>query len=149
MKGATTITDSESHFRGTGWSFPPTFDLGNYQLQLVHDEANIIQSIDIILTTLRGERSLLPDFGSNLSHYVFNSVDENLKGEIAQSVEQTLLDQEPRIDVEEVTVEFEGDSEIRIVVTIAFSIRLTNSRHNHVFPFSVSEGSNLPDHYRG
>ena len=142
-------TTKDSYFWGSGWSFPPTFDLGNCQLQLVHDEANINQSIDIILNTLRGERSLQPDFGSDVHSYVFSSIDENVKGEIALSVEQTLLDHEPRIDVEKVSVEIEGDTELTAMVNIAYSIRLTNSRHNHVFPFSVSEGSNLPGHYRG
>ncbi|MFT5654881.1 MAG: phage baseplate assembly protein W [Arenicella sp.] len=140
---------NDSHFWGTGWSFPPTFDLGNCQLQLVRDEININQSIDIILSTLRGERTLLPDFGSDVCRYLFKDADETVTGEIAYSVRHNLLDHEPRIDVDDVTVDIEGETELTIIVNIVYTIRSTNSRHNHVFPFSVAEGTNLPSNYRG
>lgn len=145
MKDANT----RGNFRGAGWSFPPTFDIGNGQLQLVHDEVNVNQSIDMILSTFRGERSLLPDFGSDLNTYLFKNIDETVKGEIAYSVKQNLLDNEPRIDVNNVTVNIEGDTELTVMVTIAYTIRSTNSRHNHVFPLSIKEGTNLSPHYRG
>ena len=139
----------KAHFWGTGWSFPPTFDLVNGQLQMVRDVQNINQSIDIILSTLRGERSLLPDYGSDVRTYLFKNIDETVKGQIAHSVSQNLLDHEPRIDVDQVSVEVEGDTEPTVIVSIQYLIRSTNSRHNHVFPFSIGEGTNLPAHYRG
>lgn len=140
---------NNSSFWGSGWSFPPTFDLANKQLQLVHKTANINQSINIILSTMRGERSMLPDFGSNLGWYLFKNIDATAQGEIIQSVKRSLLDHEPRIDVTDVSLMLSGDAEPSVEVMIAYSVRKTNGRYNHVFPFSVNEGTHLPKQLRG
>ena len=73
---------TKSGFWVSGWSFPPRFESANNQLNLVHKESNINQSIYIILNTRRGERSLSPSFGSDLSSYLFSKMDSTLKGEI-------------------------------------------------------------------
>lgn len=49
---------SDSSFLGSGWSFPPTFEIGNYQLNMTHKEHNINQSIDLILQTQQGVRNV-------------------------------------------------------------------------------------------
>lgn len=133
---------NESKFLGTGWTFPPVFANSNYQLQLTGGERNIAQSIDLLLQTARGSRSLMPDFGSNLSGYVFRHIDASLQAEITQSVKNTLLDGEPRITVESVDFSTSEDG-AAVALSIAYRIKQTNSRHNHVFPFSLLEGTNL------
>ena len=109
----------------------------------MHKEANINQSIDIILSTLRGERSVMPAFGSNLRAYLFENMDETTQGEIIESVESVLLDYEPRISVDEVNVVIHGKTEPIVEVIISYTVRKTNSRHNHVYPFAVNEANNL------
>lgn len=131
------------HFWGSGWSSPPTFQVGNHQLVIKSKEENINQSIDIILKTMRGELNFDPLFGSGLGKFLFREMNETLRGEIRDEVKRTLLSNEPRILVNEVQVKFSampvGNAEIHILYTM----RKTNTRHNHVFPFSLLEGTNL------
>ena len=49
---------NNSQFLGRGWQFPPSFSGASKQVQMIDAEANINQSIDLILQTQRGERSL-------------------------------------------------------------------------------------------
>ena len=133
---------NESHFIGTGWTFPPAFDDANYQLQLSSGESNINQSIDLLLKTPKGSRTLMPNYGSNLFSYLFRHIDASLQEEIIQSVKTTLLDSEPRISVERVDFSMAADGS-SIALNITYKIKQINTRHNHVFPFSLLEGTNL------
>ena len=123
----------DSNFWGSGWSFPPTFELTSAQLNLAKKEEKISQSIKIILETRQGERSLNPTYGSKLKSYLFRTMDSNLKGEIENTIEASLLDFEPRIDVVNVEVTFVDSTEPVAQVCITYDIRKTNTRHNHVF----------------
>lgn len=134
---------TDSSFWGTGWSFPPTFEAGNQQLNMTSGEANINQSIDCVLQTNRGERSMQPNFGSNLQSFLFRPMDSSLKSDLVDSVKQILLDYEPRIAVESVGVNLVNDDNSRAEVNIVYRIKTTNSRHNYVYPFSLTEGTNL------
>jgi phage baseplate assembly protein W len=139
----------ESQFLGQGWKFPPEFSSATQQVVMNESEANINQSINLILQAHRGERSLLPHFGSDLSRFLFRNKDATLKDEIAQSVRQTLLNSEPRIHVDQVEVLFLTASEDMVVISVHYTIRQTNTRHNHVFPFSLLEGTNLTVEQKG
>lgn len=138
---ATAMT--EESFLGSGWSFPPTFDKSTNQVVLSGSETNINQSIDLVLQTPRGARSLIPDFGSNLSSFLFRNADATLKDELEQSVKTTLLENEPRITVDSVVVTFVRDNGSTVNLAIYYTVKNTNTRHNHVFPFSLLEGTNL------
>ncbi len=133
----------ESTFLGKGWSFPPTFTLPDYRLSMTEGEVNIKQSIDLILQTPRGSRPLQPDFGSDLRRFLFQHIDATMKEEIRQSVMQTLLNNEPRIGVDQVTVTLLPDDAATVALAIHYIVKQSNTRHNHVFPFSLLEGTNL------
>lgn len=133
---------TDSSFLGTGWSFPPVFDDANCELRLSSSVDNINQSINVLLNTPLGSRTLLPDYGCDLSRYVFKRIDASVKEEIIQSVRLTLLNDEPRIDVERVDLSVQASAST-VLVAISYVIRQTNTRHNHVFPFSQLEGTNL------
>ena len=138
---------SESSFLGTGWSFPPTFESANQQLNLTAGADNINQSINLILQTQQGERSMQPTFGSTLNTFMFRKRQALLKGEIASAVGNCLLECEPRINVESV-ISFPDNDEARVEIEVIYVIKTTNSRHNYVYPFSLNEGTNLqlPSH---
>lgn len=134
---------NENGFYGSGWSFPPVFEEQNHQLKVVSQVANINESIDLILMTSQGERTMMPYFGSGLRQFVFKNLDDTLKSEIDQSVRDTLLENEPRIIVNEVIVQESDQMEGLVNIQIDYSISSTNTRHNHVFPFNLREGTNL------
>ncbi|MEN0578765.1 hypothetical protein SAMN05216563_105263 [Phytobacter palmae] len=139
---------SESDFLGRGWQFPPVFSGAIRQVSMNSAHDNIKQSIDLVLRTARGERCLLPYFGSELRSFLFRQPDATLKDEITQSVRLTLLNDEPRITVETIDVSFKLKP-ATVVIHIGYLIRQTNSRHNHVFPFSLLEGTNLTVEQQG
>ncbi len=137
------MDETENSFLGCGWSFPPTFDVGNHQLKITHGIQNINDSIDIILLSNFGERNLNEFFGGDLRRFFFKEMDGNLQGEIKQAVKAALLDYEPRIIVDRVEVVFQDRSNGMVEIHITYTIADTNTRHNHVFPFYIKEGTNL------
>lgn len=137
------MAGANGSFFGSGWSFPVSFSIANYQLNLTEGEENINQSIDLVLTTINGERCFEPEFGSNLQEYFFRRMDEALKGEMIEAVKTALLDNEPRITVKEVDVEFADVQAGLVKIIIQYVINQANTRHNYVFPFHIKEGTNL------
>jgi len=137
------ITERAKEFMGSGWAFPVTFSGGNCQLKLTSYEENINNSIKTILLTRMGERSMEPQFGSGLQQLFFRTPDATLKGEIINAVKSSLLHNEPRITVMDVTVAFTDILNGLTEVVITYMYNQTNTRHNYVFPFSLKEGTNL------
>lgn len=133
----------KKEFLGSGWSFPITFSVGNYQLEVTRYENNIKDSIDIIMQTNFGERPMNPQFGSGLQQYFFQEMNETLKAEIKDTVTNSLLNNEPRISVLNVEVDYADVLESLVEVTIDYEYNQTNTRHNYVYPFYLKEGTNL------
>lgn len=133
----------QDNFLGTGWAFPVTFSDGNYQLITSAYEKNINESISLLLQTMKGERPLSPAYGSGLRQFVFNKMDETLQGRIEDAVINTLRQNEPRITVTEVVVNYTDIMNGQMEVNITYEYNQTNTRHNYVFPFSVKEGTSL------
>lgn len=134
--------DNDAPFLGRGWSFPPVFNAADASLRMVAGIDNIVQSLNLLLSTLQGSRALLPDFGSNLNQFVFRRSDAQTLEELAAAARFILLHGEPRIVVEDLHAEASADgSEIQLL--IHYRVTQTNTRHNHVYPFAALEGSNL------
>ncbi len=110
---------------------------------MTHQIDNIKQSIDLILTTPRGERTMYPFWGANLSAFLFKLPSTSLANEIIQCVESALLDHEPRIQVNDVDVTFSDGVGTTVHILVDFTIKMVNARHNHVHPFSLIEATNL------
>jgi uncharacterized protein len=143
MKGQDRMDDSDGNsFLGRGWAFPPTFDRATSKLRLSSGVDNIQQSIDLLIRTPRGARALRPDFGCDLLSYLFKHIDATAQEEIVQSVKTMLLNDEPRIEVESIELDL-SDNGALAQLNIIYVVCQTNTRHNHVFPFSVLEGTNL------
>ena len=53
------LDNQNSSFLGTGWAFPPSFNQSTGEVELISDEADIQQSLEIILSTQPGERLML------------------------------------------------------------------------------------------
>lgn len=134
---------SENNFLGTGWHFPPTFEGGGSGAQMVAGEADIEQSLEIILGTIPGERVMRPDFGCNLQEIVFESMSTTLLTYIRDMVERALLYHEPRIDLKKVNMNTAELTEGKILIEIDYVIRTTNSRMNYVYPYYINEATDL------
>ncbi|WP_424710026.1 GPW/gp25 family protein [Kitasatospora acidiphila] len=101
------------------------------------------QSIWLILATAPGERRMRPDFGCGIHDLVFQANTTALHGVVTQRVRDALVTWEPRIDVLDVTVEAPPDAANVLLIRIAYRIRATNTAHNLVYPFFLSEGTGV------
>jgi len=128
---------------GTGWNFPISFDTLNHRTVMVSGIEDVKQSIFIILNTTPGERIMEPEFGCDLKQLVFEHINESLKTKLDHIVYHALLNYEPRVRFisTEIIDKVEEDGLLRI--QIEFSLIITNTRHNVVFPFYFSEGTNI------
>ena len=102
-------------------------------------EDEIREAIWIILSTAKGERVMHPDFGCGIHDLVFRTVDlETLKlAEIA--VREALMNNEPRIEVVNVSVSAEGQ-EGRLLISIDYRVRQTDNIFRIVWSFCLGEG---------
>lgn len=130
-------------FLGRGWSFPPSFNRNQPGVEMLEAEADIVSSLEILLTTAPGERVLQPEYGCNMEELLFENVDTTTKTLVADKIENSILYFEPRIDLEKVRLDDSREWEGVILIEIVFRVRTTNSRFNFVFPFYKNEGTDL------
>jgi uncharacterized protein len=130
-------------FLGRGWSFPPNFNRGLPGVEMLEQEADIASSLEILLSTIPGERVMLPQYGCNLEELVFESLDTRLKTLMADKVESAILYHEPRIELEKVQLDDSRELEGVVLIEIVYRVKATNSRFNFVFPFYKLEGTDI------
>lgn len=126
-------------FQGAGWAFPLHTSGGQTAIKGYEDQ--IKQSIRLILDTDPGERRMRPDFGAGLNSFLFEPMSSAALQRIRQRVHDSLVDWEPRIDVEKVTVTADGSDPGKLLIDVSYRVRSTNSRANLVYPFYLDEGS--------
>src|SRR5438552_5912820 len=89
-------------FLGRGWSFPPTFRREFLGVEMLEGEADMRSSIEIIHTTITGERVMLPTFGAILQPHVFDPMNPQGIALIEKIVHDALVYHEPRIIVKNI-----------------------------------------------
>jgi phage baseplate assembly protein W len=130
-------------YLGRGWGFPPTFNRQRGGVDMLEDEADIASSLEILLTTALGERTMLPQYGCNLDELVFESLDTRMKTLMADKVQTAILYFEPRIEIETVRLDDSRELEGLILIEVVYTVKATNSRFNFVFPFYKLEGTDI------
>jgi uncharacterized protein len=130
-------------FLGRGWSFPPNFNRSRPGVEMLEQEADIASSLEILLSTIPGERVMLPQYGCNLEELVFESLDTRMKTLMADKVESAILYHEPRIELEKVQLDDSRELEGVVLIEIVYRVKATNSRFNFVYPFYKLEGTDI------
>ena len=110
---------------------------------MLEEEADIASSLKILLTTARGERIMLPQYGCNLEEFVFESLDTRGRTLMADKVESAILYHEPRIALERVRLDDSRQLEGVVLIEVIYRVKSTNSRFNFVFPFYQQEGTDI------
>ena len=131
----------EKEFLGRGLKFPLQVDPRTGKIAMVEHEEDIREAIGIILRTTQGERVMRPEFGAKTLDYAFAPVSSSLTNSIAHALRLILLEQEPRIRDVEISCEDLNQREGSVVIHVSYTVRSTNNRYNHVYPFYVTEGS--------
>jgi phage baseplate assembly protein W len=136
------MENENNSFLGRGWSFPPTFTKGENGVKMVEDEEDIRQSLKILLSTIKGERIMLPDYGANMEELIFEPLTVSFAKLLSVKLEKAILFYEPRIETDDIS--FRQDPENGLVeLRIDYTIIATNSRRNIVFPFYKNEGTDI------
>jgi uncharacterized protein len=130
-------------FLGRGWSFPPVFEKDAQRVLMLEGEEDIQSSLDVLLSTMLGERVMQPRFGCDMKDLLFESVNTALKSLMVDRVRTALLFYEPRIEVLKIDLQAERELEGLIQITIDYRVRSTNNRMNYVFPFYRIEGTEI------
>ena len=125
-------------FLGVGVAFPVAAAGG--EIATAAYEEDVRQAILIILQTNRNERMMRPDFGAGLRDFLFEPVTTTTMALVKTRVQESLIDWEPRIDLKSVEVGT-SDQLNKLLLDIAYSVRVTNTAQNLVYPFFLQEGS--------
>jgi phage baseplate assembly protein W len=123
-------------FIGRGWTYPARTNASG-GIALTSGDAEIAESIRLVLGTSVGERAMRPNFGSRVFEFVFAPVDATTGGRLAAEVRRSLRRWEPRIDVTDVRVRNDPGAPSTLLIFIDYVHKRTNDRRNLVFPFYV------------
>lgn len=135
------MADDGNQFLGRGWAFPPSFDHQGRSVRMADAEDDIRQSLHILLSTSLGERIMRPTFGWRREALVFEPLSTSFATFLEREIENAILFFEPRIELNRLSFETppgQGLVEIRL----DYTIRVTNTRSNLVFPFYLDEATN-------
>jgi len=129
-------------FLGTGWSFPPGFDLASGEVEMVSDVMDIEQSLNILLSTSLGERVMQPKYGCNLNDFMFETMSSSVIGYIKDRVKNSILYYEPRIIAEKIEMTSDDSFDLiegKFTISVEYTIPGTNSRFNYVYDYYKNE----------
>jgi hypothetical protein len=98
------------------------------RLQWSEGERNVRESIQIILTTQKRERILLPEFGGSLGQYLFEPNTVATRHQIAERIQRALTQWEPRITLESVSVEADPQDPRAATAIITYKLVATGAR---------------------
>ena len=110
---------------------------GHGRVALATGEADIAESIRIIILTAPGERPMRPRFGCAIWDSVYAPLNVATLSSMAFAVRAALAEWEPRVVVDDVNTTIDPDSPSTVHIAISYRIRATNDPRNLVFPFYV------------
>ena len=125
---------------GAGWYFPILYQdsldpSGPAMLAMAADELSVRQSIEIILSTRKGERVMRPDFGCDLDRLLFAPNNGATQALAEFEVREALVAWEPRIELLDIRARAGGASCEQLLIDVSYRVRSTDNRFNLVYPF--------------
>ncbi|WP_340200029.1 GPW/gp25 family protein [Ascidiimonas sp. W6] len=131
----------ENKFLGRGWSFPPEFYAQGAEIEMKEGVDDIKQSLQILLSTTLQERIMQSGFGCDLNRFLFEETSQGVINDIRNTVSDAILNHEPRILVDAITLENSDSENGLITISIDYTVHMTNTRSNLVYPFYINEAS--------
>src|SRR5437588_12925500 len=114
MSGSQQVTRA---FLGVGWKFPLQVTPGGKIARSPYEQ-RVEESVYLILSTARGERVMLPDFGCGIHELVFAPNNRITLSVVVQNVRQALVAYEPRIDVLDVSADTTPDEPNLLLIRV-------------------------------
>src|ERR1044072_7018968 len=98
------MATNQREYLGVGWKCPLQVTPGGL-IALAQYEQRIEESIYLILSTAKGERVMLPEFGCSIHDLVFAPNNSTTVAVVVQTVREALVAFEPRVDVLDINAE--------------------------------------------
>lgn len=129
-------TSGDPAFIGRGFAFPMRVDAAG-RIALTDGAGDLDCSLRVVLATAPGERVMRSTFGCAIWDLVFEPINDNTLGLMAEVVREAIAMWEPRVTVQEVrTIPADDDQHNALVnIEIDYVVRATNDRRNLVYPF--------------
>jgi len=89
-----------------------------------------------------GERVMQPQYGCDLTDYVFETLNSSVIGYLKDRVKNAILFYEPRIRVEHIEISPADSMDLiegRFTISLEYSVPGTNSRFNYVYDYYLNE----------
>ncbi len=128
------VIHDDPSFIGRGFHFPLRVDARG-GIALSEGSLAADSAIRVILSTAPGERVMRPAFGCKIWDLLFEPVNANTLGLMAQAVREAVAQWEPRVDVEDVRVQQDLADASLVHINISYRFKATNDRRNLVYPF--------------
>jgi phage baseplate assembly protein W len=100
--------------------------LGTKDVPVIKNDQAIKESVLNLLATNVGERPMIPEYGINLTRFLFEPIDDITADLMSFEIERGLERFEPRINNIEVEV-IPNEEELSFSLTISFGIAYSNS----------------------
>lgn len=124
------------HVYGRGMAFPPRVGADG-RIAWSEGEANVREAMRIILMTEPGERLRLPEFGAGLARFLFEPNTLATHTRMQQRIAEALQRWEPRVQVEDVTVQADSIDPQAAIATITFRLVATQALERVALAVSV------------
>ncbi|MBI9043733.1 MAG: GPW/gp25 family protein [Anaerolineaceae bacterium] len=129
---------SAKKFLGNGLNFPLKLNPRG-EIMLITGSQDIEQSIRIILGTRPGERVMRPEFGCRAQELLFEPRSAATISMLQEYVLESLTFWEPRIEVQSVNVNDDGNYDGSLIAEIIYLIKSTHDTRSIVYPFFIEE----------
>ncbi|MBL4706956.1 MAG: GPW/gp25 family protein [Flavobacteriales bacterium] len=126
-------------FLKTGWSFLPRIVSDGERICQLEYHEDIWESLQILFTTLPGERLAHPLYGCDLMQYTFRPINNSLISEMHNTILTAITLYETRIEVIDIDIAKHSSELHRLDITIGYLLRSTSSRYNYTIPFYTME----------
>jgi phage baseplate assembly protein W len=127
---------ADASFVGSGFRFPMGVDHRG-GIAMTSSPEDLDCSLRVILSTAPSERVMRPEFGCRIWDLLFEPVNANTLGLMAQAVREAVAQWEPRVELDEVSVRPDPADAALVRISVAYRVRATNDRRNLVYPFYV------------
>ena len=116
--------DGELH--GRGLAFPPRVTPDG-RLAWSAGEANVRESLRLLLLTGRGERLRRPDYGAGLERFLFEPNTPATWRAIEEAIRRAVERDEPRLRLESITVAADPDDPEAAIAALDFTLVATGA----------------------
>lgn len=120
------MTTRAGKILGRGFAFPPRLGPDG-RFEWSEGQANIHDSIRVILMTELQERLMLPDFGCGLRSFLFEPNIVTTHRLIEDRARRALATWEPRVGVEELTVDPDPDDPDGAILSLTYRLVATGA----------------------